>query len=184
MALELDRNSGFVSLRRSLIWYTEGQTQIAPDADVVVIVSSKTGYFVDVRFLKESGELEWAFAGYKENRKNQETRFVHLIDSRTIDVSQVEDIGISSQHPTDLTLTYERGRMLNPGTSKLEDFEELWSDEQPQSVLILRSQNENTATQEWIAQSDTWQIGIIRTGKGRRKQQPHRSEGLDVHKNA
>lgn len=51
-----------VSFRKSIRWIPD---QASEPSDTVVLTGGKTGVFLDVRFLKDSNEIEWAFAGYR-----------------------------------------------------------------------------------------------------------------------
>lgn len=52
----------FVSLRLSIRWIPDDPSE---PTDTVVLIGEKDGVFLDVRFIKDSNELDWAFAGYR-----------------------------------------------------------------------------------------------------------------------
>ncbi|KAL2018683.1 hypothetical protein VTK56DRAFT_518 [Thermocarpiscus australiensis] len=115
--------------------------------------------FVDLRILKPTSsesasdgilplaQLDWAIAGTSESSllasgdtatgglgeetkvAKQHSRWHHWIDSRTEDAEEVVDEGDMFEHPSDPTLTLEKGRMVNPDTGAETDYEELWRSE-------------------------------------------------------
>jgi len=101
-----------ISFRQSIRWIPGERDE---PTETIVLTGQKSGFFIDVRFLKATGGLDWAFAGYRTkggsydsyHRTNDvniiflapvdegiKTRFFHLIDSRT----EVPD-GIPSMNP-------------------------------------------------------------------------------------
>jgi len=53
-----------VSVRRSICWLPGQKSE---PTDTLVLTGGRTGVFVDIRFLKDSNELDWAFAGYRKS---------------------------------------------------------------------------------------------------------------------
>lgn len=92
------------------------------------------------------------------------------MDSRTSDDGT--DEGIVFPHPSDPTITLERGSMYNPVTNRVEPYEEAWLDTVPPSgtqVTILEKEDGSS----FIAI-----IGELRMGVGR--QYAWRMEGEKV----
>jgi hypothetical protein len=58
-------SSSSVAVRRSIRWVPGPATE---PTDTVVLTGGKTGVFLDVRFVKGGGQLDWAFAGYRHQR--------------------------------------------------------------------------------------------------------------------
>jgi hypothetical protein len=56
----------------------------------------------------------------------------HWIDSRTTRPEDATDEG--DMYPMSADLTLEKGRMVNPATGRLTDYEEVWLDNEPISV--------------------------------------------------
>ncbi|KAL0950326.1 hypothetical protein HGRIS_010296 [Hohenbuehelia grisea] len=147
----------FISRRVSIRWIPESATE---PTDTIVL-TGEGSYFLDARFLKIGGGLDWAFAGRRIAESPDCTRFVHLIDSRTLDAEEVVDQGTNIPLPNGTTL--EKGTMVNPETGKMTDYEEIWEDidhdcGNGSSSLFLRSDD-----------SRTWQarVGDYETAMGR-----------------
>ncbi|KAJ3850627.1 hypothetical protein EV368DRAFT_44889 [Lentinula lateritia] len=147
-----------VSFRKSIRWIPN---QASEPSDTVVLTGGKTGVFLDVRFLKDSNEVDWAFAGYRSTGEEL-AKFTHLIDSRTEDPSQVADYG-SNTVLSDGTVL-EKGEMMNPETGKLTAYEEVWQDESSDSdqAIFLR----NVTNTSWYARVGHWQLALGRNSAG------------------
>lgn len=53
-----------ISFRDSIRWLPH---EASEPTETLVLTGKDTNTFLDVRFLKESTELDWAFAGYREH---------------------------------------------------------------------------------------------------------------------
>jgi hypothetical protein len=54
--------TAYISHRLSIRWVPG---EASEPTNTVVLTGGSTGVFLDVRFLKDTGELDWAFAGYR-----------------------------------------------------------------------------------------------------------------------
>ncbi|KAJ3891579.1 hypothetical protein GG344DRAFT_65309 [Lentinula edodes] len=148
-----------VSFRKSIRWIPD---EASEPSDTVVLTGGKTGVFLDVRFLKDSNEIEWAFAGYRSTGSEELTKFTHLIDSRTKDPLQVVDYG-SNTVLSDGTIL-EKGEMMNPETGRLTAYEEVWQDESSDSNQAIFLQNVKYTS--WYARVGHWQLALGRDSAG------------------
>ncbi|KAF9561576.1 hypothetical protein CPC08DRAFT_635130 [Agrocybe pediades] len=148
-----------VSIRRHIRWLPHPPSEPTH----TLVLTGKSGVFVDVRFCKVSGQLDWAFAGYRHQVADDTVQFVHHIDSRTLEPLNVQDIGKNSVLETSQVL--ECGEMVNPETSQMTSYEELWEDVslQPQHAAIFIK---NKAGTRWQAQVENWQLGLGRKPNG------------------
>ncbi|KAJ6598683.1 hypothetical protein B0H10DRAFT_1826065, partial [Mycena sp. CBHHK59/15] len=142
-----------ISFRQSIRWLPEGPSE--PTA-TVVLSEPRTGVFLDVRFEKEGGKLDWAFAGYRSSVGPNSTKFTHHIDSRTLDPLDVVDVGTNKPLPDGTTI--EAGEMVNPATGRVTAYEEVWRDEESGAALFVR----NAAGTVWRARVGDWQLGLGR----------------------
>lgn len=53
-----------ISFRQSIRWLPDGASE---PTDTIVLTGFKTGVFLDVRFIKSTNDLDWAFAGYRSS---------------------------------------------------------------------------------------------------------------------
>ncbi|KAJ7484096.1 hypothetical protein B0H11DRAFT_2173159 [Mycena galericulata] len=143
-----------ISFRESIRWLPGG----ASEPTQTIVLTAKSGVFLDVRFDKESGELDWAFAGYRSSEEPNSTRFTHHIDSRTLDPLGVVDVGTNTPLPDGTTL--EAGEMVNPATGVLTRYEEVWRDVECADALFVR----NMASSVWRARVGSWQLALGRNG--------------------
>lgn len=83
--------------------------------------------------------LDWAIAGTSSSvartssatgEKYSHCEWKHWIDSRTVDLTNATDEGDNYSVPGDPSLTLEKGRMLNPATGVVTDYEEVWRSEE------------------------------------------------------
>ncbi|KAJ7670517.1 hypothetical protein B0H17DRAFT_1085753 [Mycena rosella] len=148
-----------ISFRESIRWLPDAASE---PTQTIVLTGLESGVFLDVRFQKESGELDWAFAGYRSQAGPNSTKFTHHIDSRTPDALDVVDLGTNTPLPDGTTL--EVGEMLNPATGRLTAYEEVWRDEECAAVLIIR--NGIPAAPVWRARVGDWQLGLGRPSGG------------------
>ncbi|KAJ3712299.1 hypothetical protein C8R42DRAFT_699382 [Lentinula raphanica] len=156
-----------ISFRESLRWIPDPASE---STHTVVLTGGKTGVFLDVRFFKQSNELDWAFAGYRSTvvvNNKEATRFTHLIDSRTKDPSQIADLGFNTALPDGTVL--ERGEMINPATGQNTAYEETWRDHDSQldgpeldKAIFLRNINSTS----WYTRVGRWQLGLGRDPAG------------------
>ncbi|KAF9031802.1 hypothetical protein BDZ89DRAFT_948515 [Hymenopellis radicata] len=154
-----------ISYRDSIRWLPDDASE---PTDTIVLTGRNSNIFVDVRFLKGTSELDWAFAGYRSTREPKQTQFIHLIDSRTTDAMSVEDCGTNTQLPDGRTL--ECGEMVNPATGQMAAYEEIWRDETHDEYLFVKNYEGN----KWWRASG---IGILASdvtsrafGRGRRRE--------------
>ncbi|KAF8511009.1 hypothetical protein BU17DRAFT_54971 [Hysterangium stoloniferum] len=150
-----------ISFRQSIRWLPNDATE---PTHTVVLTGGKKGVFLDVRFLKETNELDWAFAGYRYDTPPNNVTFEHHIDSRTLDARSVVDEGTNTPLPDGTTL--ERGAMLNPDTGIVTPYEEVWEDahvdpERDAAVVFLR----NKAGTVWRARVGDWELAMGRRGR-------------------
>ncbi|THU85642.1 hypothetical protein K435DRAFT_764012 [Dendrothele bispora CBS 962.96] len=146
-----------ISLRQSIRWIPGSKNE---PTDTIVLTGLQTGFFIDVRFLKGTNELDWAFAGYRENIDGGvKTKFTHLIDARTENASEIDDCGTNVLQADGTTL--ETGEMVNPETGIKTPYEEVWQDIEcaDSQGLLLR----NSAGTEWYGQVGDWQLAVGRS---------------------
>ncbi|KAF5389948.1 hypothetical protein D9757_003622 [Collybiopsis confluens] len=154
--------SSTISLRESIRWLPDAASE---PTHTIVLTGRKTSVFIDVRFLKDSNDIDWAFGGYRSVVREGDTeliKFTHLIDSRTRNPSQMTDYGSNTGLPDGTTL--ETGEMINPATGKLTAYEEIWRD-----VEVVGSADGNTSLflhnadgTSWYARVGDWQLALGR----------------------
>lgn len=54
--------NAYISHRLSIRWIPE---EAIEPTNTVVLTGARTGVFLDVRFLKDNKNIDWAFAGYR-----------------------------------------------------------------------------------------------------------------------
>lgn len=54
--------SASISFRQSIRWLPD---EASEPTQTIVLTALESGAFLDVRFEKENGKLDWAFAGYR-----------------------------------------------------------------------------------------------------------------------
>ncbi|KJA17150.1 hypothetical protein HYPSUDRAFT_146874 [Hypholoma sublateritium FD-334 SS-4] len=157
----MPHTSASVSERRSIRW----PPAPASEPTDTLVLSGATGVFVDVRFLKDApgeGVLDWAFAGVKEELRDGGVRFVHHIDSRTLDARSVVDAGYNTPLPDGDTL--EVGEMVNPATGRVAPYEEVWRERPTGSGGVLFVANAARTT--WRARVGAWEVALGRGEDG------------------
>ncbi|KAF9471933.1 hypothetical protein BDN70DRAFT_766668, partial [Pholiota conissans] len=112
-----------VAVRRSIRWVPGPASE---PTDTLVLTGGKSGVFLDIRFLKNTSKVDWAFAGYRHQLPDGRVQFKHHIDSRTLDPLSVKDIGANTVLEGGKTL--EVGEMINPDTGLMTSYEEVWED--------------------------------------------------------
>ncbi|KAI1153043.1 hypothetical protein F4825DRAFT_282474 [Nemania diffusa] len=131
-----------ISIRDSIRWLPDA----ASEPTSTVVLTSPGHRFVDIRILKDTDEpaaaLDWAFAGLSSSEIRNGVRhstWRHVVDSRT----RVSEIAVDEgdMFPQDDGRTLETGRMVNPATGKLTDYEEIWSDPEPEDGIPEADQN-------------------------------------------
>ncbi|KAK0216042.1 hypothetical protein IW262DRAFT_1276706 [Armillaria fumosa] len=147
-----------ISYRDSIRWLPD---EASEPSDTVVLSSPKSNVFVDVRFIKGTKDLDWAFAGYRSVLGPNATQFVHLIDSRTLDALSVDDRGTNSALPDGRTL--ETGEMVNPATGNITAYEEIWREETSDQFLFVKNDEGTT----WRARAGRWQVALGRDSDGK-----------------
>ncbi|KAJ7153589.1 hypothetical protein C8R43DRAFT_1002674 [Mycena crocata] len=146
-----------ISTRESIRWLPDEPSE---PTQTIVLTALEGGVFLDVRFEKESGKLDWAFAGYRTSEEPHTTTFTHHIDSRTLDPLAVVDVGRNTPLPDGTIL--EAGEMVNPETGALTGYEEVWRDEEFTTALFVR----NVARSVWRARVGGQQLALGRTNTG------------------
>ncbi|KAI1818693.1 hypothetical protein GGS20DRAFT_526523 [Poronia punctata] len=123
-----------ISTRQSIRWLPS-PTASEPTS-TKVLTSPQHHFFVDIRIiLKPPKQLDWAFGGISSSNGHH-TTWKHTVDSRTQTPEDVVDQGdifpleddSSSSSSSGNNRTLETGRMVNPATGELTDYEEIWSD--------------------------------------------------------
>ncbi|KAJ7719627.1 hypothetical protein DFH07DRAFT_947120 [Mycena maculata] len=142
-----------ISYRDSIRWLPEE----ASEPTQTIVLTAKNGVFLDVRFHKESGKLDWAFAGYRSSLEPNSTKFTHHIDSRTLNPLEVVDVGTNTPLANGMTL--EAGEMVNPATGSLTKYEEVWRDVAAADALFVR----NRTSSVWRARVGRWQLALGRS---------------------
>ncbi|KAJ6553966.1 hypothetical protein DFH09DRAFT_1166349 [Mycena vulgaris] len=151
-----------ISFRESIRWIPDAASE---PTQTIVLTGLASGAFLDVRFDKESGELDWAFAGYRSSAGPNSTKFTHHLDSRTLTPLDVVDVGTNTPLPDGTTL--EEGEMVNPATGALTAYEEVWRDEESASALIMRSvASAALPVSVWRARVGDWQLALGRCRGG------------------
>jgi hypothetical protein len=132
-----------ISIRESIRWLPDA----ASEPTSTVVLTSPEHRFVDIRILKEedsSGSatrLDWAFAGISSSEiRDGDVRHCtwrHVVDSRTRSAPEENVVDEGDIFPQDDGRTLETGRMVNPATGKLTDYEEVWADLEAEKVKVL-----------------------------------------------
>ncbi|KAI0200713.1 hypothetical protein F4808DRAFT_460534 [Astrocystis sublimbata] len=124
-----------ISIRNSIRWLPDD----ASEPTSTIVLTSPGHRFVDIRVLKHAGDtgtgLDWAFAGISSTETRNGVRhstWRHLVDSRTRIPETVVDEG--DIFPQDNGQTLETGCMINPVTEKLTDYQEIWTDLEPEDL--------------------------------------------------
>lgn len=138
-----------ISIRDSIRWLPDA---VASEPTSTVVLTSPEHRFVDIRILKDINEpdtsLDWAFAGISSSETRDGVRHCiwrHVVDSRTRTPEAVVDEGDIFPQADGRTL--ETGRMANPATGKLTDYEEVWNDLEAEGVPEIRK-NPAESTQQ------------------------------------
>ncbi|WPG99843.1 Hypothetical protein R9X50_00266300 [Acrodontium crateriforme] len=151
-----------ISIRESIRW----PPHAASEPTSTVVLTSGKRYYVDVRVthptntdprnstvgedLLPVSRIDWAFAGTSsseirqtpDNNKVIHSQWKHWIDSKTMDGESVADEG--DMFPDEGgELALEKGRMVNPATGLMADYEELWKELAPQLVQLTEGEIEN-----------------------------------------
>ncbi|KAK4212635.1 protein HRI1 [Rhypophila decipiens] len=140
--------TGHISVRESIRWLPDE----ASEPTSTIVLTSPGRLFVDLRIYKsESGiiesdavlplsRLEWAIAGTSVDSsetggidpvdQHWRGKWIHWIDSRTEDCTDVADEGDMFPLPPDGARVLEKGRMVNSATGLETDYEEIWGSEE------------------------------------------------------
>ncbi|KAK3897590.1 hypothetical protein C8A05DRAFT_38852 [Staphylotrichum tortipilum] len=142
-----------ISIREYIRWLPD----VASEPTSTIVLTTPQRRFVDIRVLKPAASadgagdavlslsrLDWAIAGTSSSamipsrndssKEIKHSQWAHWIDSRSADCDGVIDEGDMFDDPSDLALTLETGRMLNPATGVDADYEEVWRSEPIQMV--------------------------------------------------
>ncbi|KAI0539854.1 hypothetical protein GGR58DRAFT_203447 [Xylaria digitata] len=124
-----------ISIRHSIRWLPDAPSE--PTSTMVL--TSPEHHFVDIRILKGINEpeasVDWAFAGMSSSKTRSGVRhctWSHVVDSRTSTPEAVVDEG--DMFPQENGQSLETGRMVNPATEKLTDYEEIWTDVEVEGI--------------------------------------------------
>ncbi|KAI0097602.1 hypothetical protein GGR51DRAFT_463617 [Nemania sp. FL0031] len=124
-----------ISIRDSIRWLPDA----ASEPTSTIVLTSPGHRFVDIRVLKDATEpttsLDWAFAGTSSSEIRDGVRhstWRHVVDSRTRVAETVVDEGDMISQGDGRSL--ETGRMVNPATGKMTDYEEIWTDAEVEGV--------------------------------------------------
>ncbi|KAI1122915.1 hypothetical protein F5Y10DRAFT_63664 [Nemania abortiva] len=124
-----------ISIRDSIRWLPDA----ASEPTSTIVLTSPGRRFVDIRILKDATEpatsLDWAFAGISSSEPRNGVRhstWRHIVDSRTSAAETVVDEG--DMFPQDDGRSLETGRMINPATGKMTDYEEMWTDAEVEDI--------------------------------------------------
>ncbi|GAW24936.1 hypothetical protein ANO14919_145320 [Xylariales sp. No.14919] len=155
-----------ISIRHSIRWLPGAPSE--PTSTVVL--TSPEHRFVDVRILKDTNEpdasLDWAFAGISSSEIRNGVRHCiwrHLVDSRTAMPIAVVDEG--DIFPQDNGQTLETGRMMNPATEKLADYEEMWTDLEPEGIPE-GNKNSGELIEQWRGRCVVLELEDEHQGRG------------------
>ncbi|KAI7177906.1 hypothetical protein KC343_g13082 [Hortaea werneckii] len=140
-----------ISIRESIRWIPDPFSE--PTSTLVLTTAAKR--FVDIRVLKDSSSsqdgstpiestdlkpfsaLDWAFAGTSSSSVGSpdengnavaHCEWRHWIDSRTEKPEDVVDEGKMYPIEGDGQRSLEKGSMVNPGTGRMTEYEEIWRD--------------------------------------------------------
>ncbi|CAK7214318.1 hypothetical protein SBRCBS47491_002100 [Sporothrix bragantina] len=188
-----------ISHRVSIAWLPAPHSE--PTSTVVL--TSPGRRFVDVRVLgttKESQELDWALAGTSSStpvaKGVSDCVWRHWVDSHyeNEDADAQVDRGRNTDQPDGTVL--ETGAMVNPATGKVQDYEEVWRDDDlpassrcvvlqhesdkgdrgvaivlgPYCQGILRTKKEGVTVERWqretVEDMDDWKL-VFRLGSGK-----------------
>ncbi|KAI8947192.1 hypothetical protein F4801DRAFT_525007 [Xylaria longipes] len=137
-----------ISIRNSIRWLPDA----ASEPTSTVVLTSPEHRFVDIRVLKDASDprasLDWAFAGISSPEIRDGVRhstWRHVVDSRTRTPETVLDEG--DIFPQDDGGTLETGRMVNPATGKLTDYEEVWIDLEAEDIPEINQNSGNLTPQ-------------------------------------
>ncbi|RYP34774.1 hypothetical protein DL767_004111 [Monosporascus sp. MG133] len=136
----------FVDIRILLRPGSTGAHVSSPDGDASAETTTTTGRVGDqsppTATLSPS-DVDWAFAGYSRSSEPREdgsrhAAWLHVVDSRMPDHPERVVVDEADVYPygdgDGRSRTIERGRMPNPDTGVVTDYEELWVDVEPQAA--------------------------------------------------
>ena len=172
-----------LSLRHYLRWLPDPVPE--EDNTSTIVTTSNEHRFVDLRVFNQAlssekiqslSQLEWGLAGTsssvpaKGSNGEEITHGVwkHWIDSRSLDADGVQDEGDNYPLPDGKIL--EKGRMVNPETGKLTDYEEVWEDLKVERVgseaqcIVLQVHDEERGVRGLVVRVGQFCQGIIRVG--------------------
>ncbi|KAF7320803.1 hypothetical protein HMN09_00166700 [Mycena chlorophos] len=149
-----------ISTRTSIRWLPEP----ASEPTNTVVLTGKSGIFLDVRFWKNTNVLDWAFAGYRSEDDYRTTKY-HKIQAlhRLSDTgTPLEVVDVGYNEPAAEGGTLECGEMVNPATGQMARYEETWHDEEHDGGIFLV----NAAKTIWRAWVGRRQLALGRTFVG------------------
>ncbi|KAI0433955.1 hypothetical protein F5Y09DRAFT_18235 [Xylaria sp. FL1042] len=167
-----------ISIRDSIRWLPD----VASEPTSTVVLTSLERRFVDIRILKEGGgepdaSLDWAFAGVSSSETRdgvRHCRWRHVVDSRARAPEAVVDEG--DIFPQDDGRTLETSRMVNPATSQLTDYEEVWNDLEAEGIpdgstqqpmarcIVLELKDEEREERGMVVCLGRYCQGVVRVG--------------------
>ncbi|KAI9833186.1 MAG: hypothetical protein M1819_003809 [Sarea resinae] len=178
-----------ISIRRHIRWVPDK----ASEPTSTLVLTSSTSHFVDVRIFKPTSDeepelpnqggplerLQWAFAGRSHTDKATKgdgdgddapphAIWEHWVDSNSD--SPAADEGDLWTQPNGETL--EKGRMVNPDTGRLTDYEELWADaaiqrtglDPKRGCVVLRLEDRKNRARGMVIRVGGWCQGIYKLG--------------------
>ncbi|THH13669.1 hypothetical protein EW146_g6578 [Bondarzewia mesenterica] len=172
-----------ISERRSIRWVPGEASELTS----TLVLTSQTSHFVDIRVLKppqdhdpkvidEGSRLEWAFAGTSHSEPGKgdgaapiHSRWEHWVDSNS-DTPATDEGDIWTLPNGD---TLEKGRMVNPETGELTDYEEVWADAEVERTgqdskrvcVVLNVEDNEMAMKGMVIRVGGWCQGILKVGK-------------------
>lgn len=180
-----------LSLRHYLRWLPDPVPE--EDNTSTIVTTSNEYRFVDLRVFKEAllspseevgqslSQLEWGLAGTsssvpaKGSNGEEITHGVwkHWIDSRSLDADGVQDEGDNYSLSDGKIL--EKGRMVNPETGKLTEYEEVWEDLKVERVgrdsssgeiqcVVIQVHDEKCEVRGLVVRVGQFCQGIMRVG--------------------
>ncbi|KAH6603753.1 hypothetical protein Trco_007199 [Trichoderma cornu-damae] len=173
-----------ISFRKFIRWLPDE----AGEPTSTLVLTSPEKRFVDIRVILEEGgdslgdgeevlplgRLDWAMAGTSSSTAISDghslSRWRHWIDSRAVDAPP--DEGHMYAQPDGLS-TLEKGRMTNPATGKVTDYEEMWFDPPPKATggdkavcAVLTMEDEERGSKGMLVRLGEWAQVFVRDGPG------------------
>ncbi|TKA80558.1 hypothetical protein B0A55_02018 [Friedmanniomyces simplex] len=187
-----------ISIREHIRWLPDP----ASEPTTTLVLTSAENRFVDIRILKPThspsteskredvlplSHLDWAFAGTstsvpqrgEDGKAFAHSTWKHWVSSKTRDVDGVSDEGDMFPLPEGRVL--EKGRMSNPATGVVTEYEELWFDppfrvvedgkgdgegERGNCCVVLQLQDDEHEARGVVVRVGQYVQGVLRVGEG------------------